>query len=62
MSSHTAQSRRIRDDIAALTEEVATLVDPGHPAVSALMQAADELAATALAAAPRSYGDRSEQG
>ncbi|WP_433194515.1 hypothetical protein ACQP1G_38060 [Nocardia sp. CA-107356] len=62
MSSHTAESRRIRDDIAALTEEVAALAYPGHLAVSALLQAADELAATALAGAPRSYGDRAERG
>ncbi|WP_433620963.1 hypothetical protein [Nocardia sp. CA-120079] len=62
MSSHTAESRRIRDDIAALTEEVVALVDPGPPAVSAPMQAGDELAATALAGAPHSYGDRPERG
>ena len=59
---HTAESRRIRADIAVLTEEVAALLDPGHPTVSALMEAADELAAAALAGAPRSYATDNQRG
>jgi hypothetical protein len=61
MSTYLVESRLIRDDIAALTEKVAELVGADHPAVSTLMQAADELAAAALAGEPRSYGDRPDR-
>lgn len=54
------ESRRIRDDVTALTEEVVALTDPSDAAASIRMQAAVELA-TARTGAPRS-GDRPEQG
>ncbi|MEV5840291.1 hypothetical protein [Nocardia sp. NPDC052112] len=59
MSSDMTVSRQLRDELQTVTEKVAALLGSGHPVVSTLMRAADELAAAALADEPPNYGDRS---
>ncbi|MGW4325845.1 hypothetical protein ACWEKR_08150 [Nocardia sp. NPDC004573] len=61
MSIDMAEPRQIGDDITTPTEEVAALMGLVNPAVSVLMQSADELA-VALASAGRSHGDRPDRG
>ncbi|WP_280393357.1 hypothetical protein [Nocardia wallacei] len=56
MASELATSRELRDDLQALTERAAALVGSDHPAVAKLMQAADELAVSAVGDRP-AYGE-----